>query len=233
MTIKLLRSVRERWFSDTRSTVTDTFPTMKALLSGVKEKDNYAFEICSSRNSPIKLFAPHGGCIEPGTAPIVRELAGGIYDYYIFRGIRRGGGCRKLLHVTSTHYDEDRCQSMARSALLSLSVHGCRGRRRFIEVGGGNRVLAADLCDTLTTRYPAVLAPEGHDGSSPLNFINASRYQGVQLEVSEGFRQSLFPGFPWSMTGNPDTLPEFIDTLRKWLRRIENTFTEPVEIARL
>lgn len=200
----------------------DTFSSMKLLLSSVA-KDNYDFEICTLKNSSVKLFAPHGGCIEPGTAPIVRELAGGRYDYYIFRGLLKGGGCRKLLHVTSTHYDEERCRSMAESALMSLSVHGCKGKDRRIEIGGGNRKLVADLYDTLKPAYPVILSPGERDGSNPLNFINGSRYQGVQLEISEGFRHYLFPGYPRSMTGNPETLPEFIDTLGTWLRNVENT----------
>ena len=220
----LMTMVKATWLRPGGSVIPDTFPSMRSLLANVGEKDNYVFEICTSWDSPIKLFAPHGGCIEPGTGPIVKELAAGRYDYYVFRGVRRGGGCRKLLHVTSTHYDEERCQSMARSALFSLSVHGCRGRKRRIEIGGGNRKLVADLYETLRQDYPAAIASEGRDGTNPLNFVNLSGYQGVQLELSEGFRQHLFLGYPASMTGNPESLPEFIITIRNWLRKVESTF---------
>ena len=218
-----------QWLFDRAATAlrggarTDTFPSMTAMLSSVGQ-NNYEFEISASKNSSIKLFAPHGGCIEPGTAPVVRELASDRYDYYIFRGLLRGGGCRKLLHVKSTHYDEERCQSMARSALFSLSVHGCRGKESRIEIGGGNEKLATHLFNSIQSAYPVALAPAERDGRNPLNFINQSRCQGVQLELSEGFRQSLFLGYPRSMRGNPRTFPEFIHTLRDWLRTIEATF---------
>ena len=200
----------------------DTFPSMKSLLANVREDGNYEFEICTLRESAVKLFAPHGGCIEPGTAPIVKALAGLEYDYFIFRAIRRGGGCRKLLHVTSAHYDEERCQSMSRAALLSLSVHGCKGSRKFIEVGGGNRAFAGSLYDVLRKKYSVKLRSGNRDGSNPQNFINIAVNQGVQLELSEGFRNHLFVGYPRSMARHPETFPEFIRTVRAWLREIEH-----------
>jgi phage replication-related protein YjqB (UPF0714/DUF867 family) len=194
---------------------------MKALLSTIEQQGNYSFEIQASRGSPIKLFAPHGGCIEPGTAPIVKALAGDQYDYFIFRGLRKGKNCKKLLHVTSSHYNEERCKSMAQNALVAFSVHGCRGKDIRIEVGGGNRKLAVDLVNLLMLNYPTALAPARRNGSSPLNFVNKAKHKGIQLELSHGLRDYLFFGYPKSPKPNPETFSKFIETVRTWLRRVE------------
>ena len=88
---------------------------MTELLRTLPPKENYAISIDSSRNSKIKIFAPHGGCIEPATEPIALALALGSYDYYIFSG-KRKEGCNRYLHVTSAHYDEPQCLRMADEA---------------------------------------------------------------------------------------------------------------------
>src|SRR6516162_8474933 len=104
--------------------VADTYPDMRTLLSSLPPEGNYTFHIEKRYNSFIKLFAPHGGCIEPCTGVLVREIAGDRWDYFIFQGIRKKD-CFRTLHVASTNYDEPQCCSLALSATLAVSIHGC------------------------------------------------------------------------------------------------------------
>jgi phage replication-related protein YjqB (UPF0714/DUF867 family) len=148
----------------------------------------------------------------------VAELAGAEFDSYVFRGLMKRE-CYKNLHVTSTHYDEPLCAAMVRRAILAVAFHGCDARESVIEVGGGNRALAGDLRDFLRrSGFPAVDAPGGRSGTAVENFINAATRQGIQLELSAGFRKTLFPDYPRTLQRNQHTLPAFVDAMQRWLR---------------
>ena len=110
---------------------------MTELVSTLPARENYTIRVDSSHASKIKVFAPHGGCIEPCTGPIALALAKDNFDCFVFSGIRQKD-CFKMLHVTSTRYDEPRCLAMAREAEVALAVHGCDGEEPFAQVGGGN-----------------------------------------------------------------------------------------------
>ena len=200
----------------------DKFNSMKSLLKAIPAEGNYEFEICRERQSVIKLFAPHGGCIEPGTRRIVQSLASKRWDYFIFRGRRNGNDCYDTLHVTSEGYDEERCVDMANSAILAVAVHGRGGDDSRIEVGGGSFKLAKDLVEHLREHgYPAVPAPRSMDGSSPKSFVNLAREKGIQLELTDGFRNSLFSDYPKRPQPRQKIFDGFIETLRAWLTDAE------------
>lgn len=199
----------------------DTFKSMTELLASLPEKDNYFFKIDATHGSKVKIFAPHGGCIEPGTSPIVLELAEGTFDYYIFHAIRKTR-CNQTLHVTSANYDEPGCLRMARDAQVAVAFHGCDGLDSFIEIGGGHPALADGLKGLMSAAgYPVVPASPDLKGERKRNFINQASIGGVQLELSKGLRQSLFADFPRSLQRNPNTLQPFIQTIRGWLKTIE------------
>jgi phage replication-related protein YjqB (UPF0714/DUF867 family) len=203
----------------------DKFSSMKSLLSVVPAEGNYSFDISGKRNSKIKLFAPHGGCIEPGTRQIVMSLANNKWDYFIFRGIRKGGDCYETLHVKSENYDVESCVQMARNAVLAVAIHGRRVEESRIEVGGGSLSLAADLVRYLSElEYPAIPAPSHMSGQSETNFVNLAKLKGIQLELSEGFRKSLFDMYPNKPRPKSSFFPEFITNLRAWLMKTENRF---------
>jgi phage replication-related protein YjqB (UPF0714/DUF867 family) len=195
----------------------DRYNSMRELLDAVPPADNYTFHIDRRFHSAVKIFAPHGGCIEPCTSPVALALAAGQYDCFIFNGIRKKE-CFKTLHVTSSRYDEPQCAEMAAEAEIAVSVHGCNDVDVQLKIGGGNTEAATALTDFLRSRGVNTARPEGdllgvhHD-----NFINRAKRGGIQLELSVGLRQRLFPSFPRSSQKDPLQFSSFVDAVREWL----------------
>ena len=199
----------------------DRFRSMRELLSALRPEGHYSLIAVENRRSAMKLFAPHGGCIEPCTGAVVSALAGEEFDYFIFRGEMRRE-CHATLHVASTRYDEPSCERMVASAVGAISVHGCRQEEPFIEVGGAHRGFAGTLADLLTAEgYAVVPAGPARGGADPGNFVNRCAIGGVQLELSAGFRRTLFPDFPDEGARDRAGFPKFIALVRGWLLGIE------------
>ena len=204
----------------------DDFESMSALYRGLPGEGNYTSVAEGSRASKVKLFAPHGGCIEPGTDALVLSLAAKEFDYFLFRGTRKKD-CYRTLHVTSAHYDEPACVRLAREAFLAVSVHGCESAESFLEIGGGNAPAAASLGEHLRSKgYRIVVPPNKRRGEEAGNFINLCRTQGVQIELSGGFRSELFPEFPKTDQRHPKMFGAFVADLREWLLMAESTMPE-------
>jgi phage replication-related protein YjqB (UPF0714/DUF867 family) len=202
---------------------------MTELVAGLPRQGNYSVVTIEDRGSAVKLFAPHGGCIEPCTGPIVSELAGGEFDCYIFRGVMRRD-CYATLHVTSVRYDHPDCERMIGRAGAALSVHGCASDAPFIEVGGGNAGLSGRLRDLLRGNGYAIGPGAARlAGADPRNFINRCRLGGVQIELSAGFRKLLFPGFPKELQRHPGEFPRFIAVVRGWLTEVETELSSTLE----
>jgi len=198
---------------------------MTELLSLFPSDGDYEIQFNISRNTNIKLFAPHGGCIEPCTGTLVMEIAGESFDYYVFHGMMKKN-CFQTLHVSSTQFDEPRCQQMARQALVAVAIHGCEAEKEFVEIGGANRKLVTSLRNHLIAQgFPTVFATKNRKGEDERNFINLARHKGLQLELSSGFRKSLFPDFPRTLQRNPKTVRLFISAMQKWLHSVEQTIT--------
>ena len=200
----------------------DTYPSMTELLIHLRPRENYIFHIETRYNSSIKLFAPHGGCIEPCTGVIAREIAGDRLDYFIFQGIRKRN-CFRDLHVTSTNYDESQCKEMATSAMLAVAIHGRDDEGSFIEIGGGNLELVSELQTHLDAKgYPVRPASYQRMGQDKRNFINLAQQKGVQIELSAGFRRILFLDYPRTLQPNPSLLQPFLHTMRLWLDSVQS-----------
>ena len=199
---------------------------MTELLSELPARGNYILQVDRSHQSRVKLFAPHGGCIEPCTGQIVLSLAMDEFDSYLFNGIRRKD-CFKTLHVTSTHYDEPQCLAMAREAEMAIAFHGCDGEDSYIQVGGGNTELAANLTQHLSVLgYQIRRASEDLKGEHRGNFVNLAHQKGIQLELSAGFRRQLFPGFPRTSQRHPDAFSRFMGAMRTWMESTERSLTD-------
>lgn len=202
---------------------------MSELVERLPPEGNYEFRLEESRGSRVKLFAPHGGCIERCTDRLVHEIARGDLDYFIFLGKRRTR-CYETLHVTSTHYDEPRCLDMARRSEVAVAIHGCSGNARFIEVGGGNPRLVSGLRACLQhAGYRARVGPPSRRGADERNFINLARSGGVQMELSAGFRRSLFSRLSPALEPDPTALRAFVGVVRGWLLQLEG---QPPGVAR-
>jgi len=64
---------------------------MTELVRTLPARDNYTFHVDGSHKSRVKVFAPHGGCIEPCTEPIALSLAIDNFDCFVFSGMRKEG----------------------------------------------------------------------------------------------------------------------------------------------
>jgi len=182
---------------------------------------NYTIHVDSSHQSQIKIFAPHAGCIEPCTGPIVHAIALNRFDCFVFSGTRKND-CFQTLHVTSTHYDEPQCLAMIGETILAIAFHGCDGDEPFLLIGGGNKDYSVALSTHLTNAGYKVSPATGNlKGQEERNFINRARRKGIQVECSAGFRRKLFPSFPKTLQRNPVEFPKFIGTMRDWLEKIE------------
>ena len=201
----------------------DTYASMTELLHKLSSRDNYEVYTDQSHHSLIKIFAPHGGCIEPATEPIALGIARERFDYFVFSG-RRKTDCYRVLHVTGTHYDEPTCLEMVLASELSVAIHGSAESQELVHVGGGNKELATELIGELRRLgYPAVRAPEGMKGLDDKNFVNLARRRGIQLELSAGFRKTLFPSFPKIFQRNEPYFQRFTTSMKSWLSQIEST----------
>jgi phage replication-related protein YjqB (UPF0714/DUF867 family) len=194
---------------------------MTELLRSLPPEENYSIHTDEKYRSRIKLFAPHGGCIEPCTAPVALTLAEGLFDSFVFYGSRKKD-CFKMLHVTSIHYDEPACMRMISNAELGIAIHGCAGDETFLEIGGMHIPGRKSFESTLVSAgYIIRSADEGRRGEANKNFINMAKKGGIQIEMSAGFRKMLFPGYPRSVTRHPVHFSRFIHICRTWLREVE------------
>jgi len=144
------------------------------------------------RRSGIVVIAPHGGGIEPGTSEIARKIAGFLFSYCTFDGIRREGN--ELLHITSTLFDEPNCLRLVTESEIALAIHGCGGDEQVVHVGGLHENLKTRLIGALAKAgFDARLAEAEFAGRQAQNICNRGRLgQGVQLEISTGLRRAMF-----------------------------------------
>jgi len=92
--------------------------------------------------SAFAIVAPHGGGIEPGTSEIADAVAGADYSFYAFEGMKPPPG-NKVLHITSTRFDEPMCLALVKRTEVVCTVHGEEG------MGEGNGVIVGGLDTTL------------------------------------------------------------------------------------
>lgn len=146
-----------------------------------------------ARDSGVVLAAPHGGGIETGTSELAAAIAGHDHPLYAFEGLRPGGN--DALHVTSARFDEPAGLGLVTAADAAVTVHGCRGRRARVYVGGLNTALAARVRARLAAAgFPLADPPRGLEGRMPANLTNRARHAGVQLELSAPLRARLIAG---------------------------------------
>lgn len=142
------------------------------------------------RDPAIVVAAPHGGGIEPGSAELAAAIAGADRTLYAFQGLRTRDN--DALHLTSARFDEPAALALVTAAEAAVTVHGCRGRRDRVYVGGLNGHLAGRVSQTLARAgFPVTDPPAGLQGRKPANLTNRARQAGVQLELSWSLRQRL------------------------------------------
>ncbi len=159
----------------------------------------------------IAVLAPHGGGIEPGTSEVADAIASSELSFYTFEGIKPQHNSR--LHITSTKFDEPRCLSLLHNANGVLVIHGEDSEIKAIFIGGRNVLMRDRVTSALTTEgFPVKI----HDnptlqGINPLNICNrCGALGGVQLEISSGFRRTLFHNLA-TRNGRERVTPRFTE----------------------
>lgn len=178
-----------------------------AELSAV-EKHGLSFRLhVKNRRTSFAIVAPHGGGIEPGTSEIAKAIAGWSFSLYTFDGIRLSGN--ELLHITSTLFDEPRCLNLIKNSTTVVAIHGCGGTEHIVYVGGLDVELGDKIINSLREAgIDAVRSTTQFLGNQPENICNRGRSgRGVQLEITEGLRRSMFKGL--NRENRRITKPEF------------------------
>ncbi|MEC1289580.1 poly-gamma-glutamate hydrolase family protein [Bacillus mojavensis] len=161
-------------------------------LKNNEDPSDYSI-VTKETGSPVLVLAIHGGGIEGGTSELARELSQ-QYSMYLFEGLKTSGN--SVLHITSTHFDEPQALKLVASHEYVISLHGYAGEDQQIQIGGTDRSRAAELVSELQEAgFPAELlgTDHPHAGVSPNNIANKSKTGlSIQLEMSTGFRESLF-----------------------------------------
>ena len=168
--------------------------------------------------SKFAIIAPHGGGIEPGTSEIARSIAGFAFSYYLFDGIRTTGN--ELLHITSTLFDEPKCLKLVKTSQVVIAIHGCGGHEKIVYLGGLHEELKTRLMGALRkVGFDARLADGDYAGLQPENICNSGRSgRGVQLEITEGLRRSMFKGLSRpNREVTTDVFKKFVVPIRKEL----------------
>ncbi|MBU2575116.1 MAG: poly-gamma-glutamate hydrolase family protein [Elusimicrobia bacterium] len=167
----------------------DVYPDFQALTSAHVEGRDYSKEVYN-RNSPVSVFAIHGGDIETANSRLARNIAGADFNLYIFNGWL-GPGSGKL-HVTSTNFDDPQALALSSGAVFAVSLHSYFGRGQWVCVGGANAeaaglVAAALYAAGFAAEFPCRRLP----GVNPRNIVNRALLGGVQLEITPRLRKRL------------------------------------------
>ena len=172
----------------------DRFRNYKDLCRHAAEGRDFIIEMRRGGNA-LAVMAPHGGGIEPGTDTLAGAIAGSEHGYYAFKGVRAGNNAD--LHIASERFDEPRALALARQVRTVVTIHGCRGRRAEVFIGGLAEGLKIVVLETLISAgFKAGGAPDPSlGGTHRSNLCNRGQSgKGVQLELSEQLRHRLMDG---------------------------------------
>ena len=201
----------------------DRFGNFAELSRHAAKDRDYVIEIRKGL-SDVAVMAPHGGRIEPGTDAIADAVAGSVHSYYAFKGVRRRKNIE--LHISSRHFDEPRALTLARQVSTIVTLHGCRGTRPAVGVGG----LAEELCGNLIHALRAAGLDAGKPsnpclrGVHPHNLCNRGLSgKGVQLELSAPLRRRLLNDvfYAGPHSGDDNLFKVFVAAVRSALPSVD------------
>ena len=195
--------------------IMDKYADFAELEQNERKGEDYAI-LYRKSDSKIAIMAPHGGGIEPGTIEIADAIAGNEHTFYAFKGIKKSGN--KVLHITSSMYDEPTGLKTSKNAFIVISIHGCRDKKEMIFIGGKNQELKQELMYALrAVGFMAVISEEpGLRGISPENICNRCKSgEGVQIEVSRGLREKMIGNLGRrSLRKKTECFHNFVNTIR-------------------
>lgn len=175
----------------------DRYKNFAELAEHEREGVDYRVRVLNAgKAAPLSVMAIHGGDIEIATSDLAAAIAEDRFPLYLFEGIKPGDN--RVLHITSSHFDEPRAFEFAARSKLCVSIHGFLEKRRLaVCVGGANARLRDKLAAALKA---AALGPdrieiespcERFSGSDARNIVNRCGEPGVQLETSTALRRRM------------------------------------------
>ncbi|WP_259337337.1 poly-gamma-glutamate hydrolase family protein [Staphylococcus capitis] len=170
----------------------DRFKSMTDLFKHTKRNVDWKKEV-KKVGSHVLIIAPHGGNIEAGTTELTKLIANdNHYDYFSFTVLRKKHA--EDLHVTSSHCNDPTLLNMVKSKDYAVSIHGAKGDKPVIYLGGLDTPLKESIKKQLVKHHFVVkIAPTYLGGDLKENFINEDiKGKGVQLELTTALRKSLF-----------------------------------------
>ena len=170
----------------------DRYRSFSELEQYEKVDEDYRIVIREGA-SLIAIMAPHGGGIEFGTASIAASIAHPNHTFWAFKGIKQRDN--RVLHITSTRFDEPSALMVAANAQTVVTIHGCSENTKVVYVGGRHRELGLRLHASLRRAgfNAETSGKSALRGESPANLCNRCRGgKGIQLEISAGLRKGMF-----------------------------------------
>lgn len=164
-----------------------------AALSAAEQEERDFLVQFAGRNSSTAIIAPHGGGIESGTSEIAAAIAGPDLSLADFAGIKSMGN--RILHITSTRFDEPRCIALVKAADRVIAVHGESSVESVVYLGGKDLKLGVRVREALEKAGFTVKEHPNPDlqGLADGNICNRNRKgAGVQLELGRGLREKFF-----------------------------------------
>lgn len=156
---------------------------------------DYRLLVRTPPGSRLAHIAIHGGGIEPGTTEIADYLAGSASRFYSLDGMLPSGNSD--LHITSTNFDEPQALDLVAASDYVISWHGMAGSEETTYLEGLDTEIGERIATALTEAGFSVFASSSEvAGTDPENICNkGARAMGVQLELSQGLRESFFEDF--------------------------------------
>lgn len=168
----------------------DTYSNFMQLAANERYMTDYLIEH-QLIDSPILIFTPHGGGIEPGTTELVKAIAGEELNYYTLTAKKSKDNIN--LHITSKNYDEPTLLKILPTIEQCVSLHGCQNKEEIIFIGGRDTKLKRKIQTQLELRDFKVGVKDQFLAESLDNITNKNKTSaGVQLEISHGLRKQMF-----------------------------------------
>ena len=161
------------------------------LAESLQENTDYRI-IARSIKTQFAIVAPHGGRIEHGTSQIADAIAADTHACYLFEGLQP---LSHDLHLSSNAFDEPKSVSLINDVNTVITIHGAYGKTPYVYFGGLHEQLKQVLIERLIEAgFPAEPDPSPtRQGKKPTNICNRGKSgKGVQIEMTQGFRKSLF-----------------------------------------
>jgi phage replication-related protein YjqB (UPF0714/DUF867 family) len=170
----------------------DKYNNFEQLLTSEKKDVDFR-RIVKQRNSPWLIVAPHGGGIEPGTSELAAAIARFDHSLYTFEGIKKSDN--RILHITSTNFDDPHLLKLLNSSKTVITIHGCSGNEPIAYVGGLEDDIREKIIILLSENgiKSDIISNPSLQGRDENNICNKGlSRKGVQIELSEELRRAMF-----------------------------------------